>query len=277
MKLIKPVLTATALMTLAATPLLAQAPGQPPAPPAPHMERMMKHHGPVAKLTVTGEGRATAEPDMAMINVGVSTRGKTAGEAMAENATRQKAVIDALKAQGVEDRDIQTSGLNLSPEMSYSQDGKPPVLTGYAAQNMVTIRVRKLDGLGATLDALVETGANEINSISFTREDMSEGEDEARADAIASARHRAEVMAKAAGMRLGPLMALSDSAVSNGPVPMMAMASRAGDATPIAAGELTLSATVNATYALLPEGEDAPEGEAPEAEAPAAPDAPAGN
>lgn len=260
MKLIKPVLTAAALMTMAATPLLAQ-----PSPPAaPHMEHMMKH-GAIAKLTVTGEGRATAVPDMAMINLGVSTRAATAAEAMAQNATRQNAVIEALKAQGVEDRDIQTSGLNLSPEMSYSQDSKPPVLTGYAAQNMVSVRVRKLEGLGATLDALVATGANEINSISFTREDMSAGEDEARADAISSARHRAEVMATAAGMRLGPLMALSDSAVSNGPVPMMAMASRAaGDATPIAAGELTLNAIVSATYALLPEGEDAP-------------DAPAGN
>ena len=99
---------------------------------------------------------------------------------MAQNATRQQAVIDALKAEGIEARDIQTSGLNLSPRMVFAE-GQPPKLSGYTAQNMVTVRVRDLARLGPVLDKLVETGANEINGIGFAREDMEAARDEARA------------------------------------------------------------------------------------------------
>lgn len=218
------------------------------------------HHGAFAVLIVTGEGQATAEPDEAQITVGVSVQEATANEAMARNAERQQAVIDELLAAGIEERDIQTSGLNLSPVQDYSQDGKPPVVTGYAVQNMVTVRVRDLSQLGAVLDRLVESGANQIHGIGFARGDMSEAENAARTDAIDVARERAEVMARAAGGTLGPLMSLSDSPVSSGPQPMMmGMAREARAATPIQAGELNLTATVTATYALIPDGDRQPE------------------
>ena len=212
------------------------------------------HHRAFAVLSVPGEGQSSAEPDEAQVSVGVSVQAPTATEAMAQNAELQSAVIEQLMSEGVEARDIQTAGLNLSPVQDYLQDGKPPVVTGYSAQNMVTIRVRDLSRLGDVLDKLVESGANQIHGISFSRSDTTEAENEARVAAIETARERAEVMARAAGGTLGPLMSLSDSVVSPGPHPMMMMnaAREARSSTPIQAGELTMSATVSATYALIP-------------------------
>lgn len=229
-------------------------------------------HGPMharpAMLTVTGTGQSAAQPDMAQITVGVSTQSATASEAMTENATRQQTVIDQLKAEGIEDRDIQTAGLSLSPMQDYSQDGKPPVITGYIAQNTVSVRVRDLAKLGAVLDKLVESGANEISGISFSREDTTEAEDTARVDAIAEAARRAGVMAGAAGQRLGPIISISDTDVISGPQPMLMGMARADKAsTPIQAGELSISARVTVIYALLPEA--GPEGTAPAPETPA--------
>lgn len=224
--------------------------------PAPRGDAPHHHKGPRhghALLSVTGEGQAHTAPDIAHVSVGVSTRAETAAEAMSENAALQQAVIDQLLAEGLEERDIQTTGLNLSPIQDHSNDGQPPVVTGYAAHNMVSIRVRDIDALGPVLDRLVETGANEINSISFSREDMTEAENEARTNAIASAQERAEVMAAAAGKRLGRLVSLSDSQQIDGPRPVMmqAMARAADASTPVQAGELSVSARVSATYLLL--------------------------
>ncbi|RCW89042.1 SIMPL domain-containing protein [Paracoccus lutimaris] len=279
---IRPLLAAATLIALGAAPLAAQT----PAPDAPQPPTMMehhgmkhhgKHHGPMARLTVGGQGQATTQPDLATINLGVSTRAATAAEAMAKNAEAQAKVIETLKAEGIEARDIQTAGLNLAPMMDYSDDGQPPKLTGYAAQNSVTVRVRDIAGLGTVLDKLIASGANEVSGITFSREDMTATEDEARTKAVADARRRAETMAEAAGMKLGPLMALSDVPMDSGPMPMprMAMAAEAkmGGA-PIEAGELAVTTSVTAIYALHPA--DAPEGEGeaeagdmPEGEAPA--------
>lgn len=247
-------LTALAL-SAAAMPALAQNPsaGNVDATGA-------SHHAVQPRLSVSGEGKSTAAPDMAEITVGVSVQAPSASEAMAQNATRQQAVIDQIKAEGIEERDIQTTGLDLSPVQDYSQEGKPPVVTGYQARNTVTIRVRDLSGLGSLLDKLVTSGANEINGISFTRENMTEAEDAARTDAIASAAHRAEVMARAAGMTLGPIIAIQDGDAGPGPQPVqMAFARQAGDAaTPIQAGELGVTARVTVIYALLTDHDGEP-------------------
>lgn len=258
-------LAATALPALA-QPVPGDAPGQPPREG--HGHHGMPFPGPIARITVSGDGTGYVAPDMAQIMVGVSTQALTAEQAMADNAKQQQAVLDKLKAEGIAEKDIQTSGLNLSPVQDYSNDGKPPKITGYAAQNMVTIQVRDLTKLGETLDQVVSVGANEISSISFSREDATEAEDQAREKAIEKARHRAEVMAKASGMKLGPLMALSDSEMAQSPMPMMARDMAKAASTPVSPGELAISATVSATYALLPEGDaGAPTPQAPEAPA----------
>ncbi len=278
MTVFRPLLTAATLIVLGVAPLAAQnAPADAPQPPAGMGHDMMKrhgmHHGPIARLTVGGQGQATTQPDLATIGLGVSTRAATAAEAMAKNAEAQAKVIETLKTAGIEARDIQTSALNLAPVMDYADNGQPPKLTGYAAQNSVTVRMRDIAGLGALLDKLIASGSNELGGISFSREDMTATENEARVKAVADARRRAEIMAEAAGMKLGPLVALSDVPMDAGPMPMprMAMAADAkmGGA-PIEAGELTVTTNVTAVYALRPEnmpempmddGEPMPEGE----------------
>ncbi|WP_255330817.1 SIMPL domain-containing protein [Paracoccus albicereus] len=205
-----------------------------------------------ARISVTGAGDATIAPDLAMINLGVTTQAASAAEAMDANTAQQTQVIDALAAEGIEARDIQTSGLNLSPLMEYPE-GQPPRVTGYQAQNMVTVRVRDLAALGGTLDTLVGAGANEMNGISFMREDSSPAEDEARTEAVEAARHSAEVLAAASGMVLGPLMEIRDTPQMSGPPRPMMMAREAADAqaVPIQAGELTINASVEVSYALI--------------------------
>lgn len=266
----RPLLTAATVIVLGASPLIAQPASPVTPPPAPMGHAAMKHHAPAARLTVTGQGRSTAQPDMARIDLGVSTRAATAAEAMSQNSAAQAKVIETLKAEGIEARDIQTSGLNLSPVIEYAQD-QAPKLTGYAAQNTVAVKVRDIAGLGAVLDKLVASGANEISGISFSREDMTEAEDQARADAVVDARRRAEIMAEAAGMRLGRLIALSEGQDAPPPRPMAMMAdAKASGGAPIEAGELSISASVTAVYAMLPadapaEAEDEPAPEAPPA------------
>ena len=206
-----------------------------------------------AAITVTGEGQALVQPDLATINLGVTTRAEAAAEAMAQNSTAQTAVMETLTAAGIEARDVQTSGLQLTPMMNYD-DGKAPTVTGYQAQNMVTVRVRDLAALGSTLDAIVTAGANEINGITFSRDDADAVQDEARRDAVADAKHRAEVMAEAAGLTLGPVLAMRDPVFGPQPMPEMGMM-RAMDASatkqmPIAAGELGMSAQVEMRFAL---------------------------
>lgn len=248
------------------------APASPTAPPHhpgmpghPGGHAMMPH---MAKLTVQGHGEASVAPDQATISMGVTTQAATAAQAMADNAAKQQAVLDALRAQGIADDDLQTQGLNLSPVQSYPQDGQPPSITGYQAQNIVSARVRDLAKLGPTLDAVVTAGATDVQNIAFTREDSAAAEDAARTRAVTEAHRRAEVMAAAAGMRLGPLLSLSEAQTGGGPVPMMAARyDKAGASTPIATGQLTLSADVSATWALLPM--DAQPGTVPEGDAPA--------
>ena len=207
-------------------------------------------------INVQGEGRASVAPDLATVSLGVTTQAPTAAQAMSDNATRQTAIIEALRAQGLAPADLQTQGLSLSPLQDYSREGQPPVITGYQAQNIVTARVRDLTRLGPMLDAMVAAGATDVQGISFSREDAAETEDRARTEAVAEARRRAEVIARAAGMELGPLVSLTDTSMTQGPRPM-AMMARAADteaSTPVEAGELTLSAQVTGVWSLLPTG-----------------------
>src|ERR1700712_562049 len=115
-------------------------------------------------LTLSAYGEVRTAPDMATISLGVMTQAPTADEAMKANAARMTTVVAALKKAGVAERDIQTSGLSLSPQNVYEQN-KPPRLTGYQANNQVTVRVMNLPRLGAVLDACVGAGANEVQGV----------------------------------------------------------------------------------------------------------------
>jgi uncharacterized protein YggE len=193
------------------------------------------HMAEMSRLSVSGDGLARIAPDMATIQLGVTSQADSANAAMDQNSTQQAAVIKALTDTGIEQAQIQTSGLNLNPLMKYDEDRAPSV-TGYQASNIVTVRVADLTRLGEVLDAIVSAGANEINGITFAREDGSDAQDDARRQAVADARRKAEVLAEAAGLTLGPVLAIRDSQSSGGaPRPMMRMEAAMADSVPVQA------------------------------------------
>jgi uncharacterized protein YggE len=202
-------------------------------------------------ITVIGEGRADVQPDMATVQLGVVTEAPGAREAIDTNSRAMAAVLDRLKAAGIEDRDLQTSNFSVDPRWGRQVDNTPPKVTGFVAQNMLSVRVRDLDRLGAVLDEVARDGANSFNGLSFGLQDPSEAQNAARRDAVAKARALAALYAEAAGVTLGPLLSLSESGGGGYPMPMaraeMAMAS---DAVPVAAGEVSLSARVTLVYAI---------------------------
>jgi uncharacterized protein YggE len=197
-------------------------------------------------ITVTGEAMTTAKPDQVTIRLGVATQGKTARQASEANAKAMTAVMAAIKAAGADERDIQTSRLSLQPQFEQNKVG-PPHLTGFHASNDVTVRLRDIGKLADLIDRAVAAGANEMSGIEFAVSDRSRRLDEARAQAIADARRKAEIYAKAAGVGIGSAVAIAEN--SGSPPPRPAAAFRAA-ATPIAPGELTLHAGVTVSYQL---------------------------
>ena len=206
---------------------------------------------PTGRITVTGIGKASAAPDMAMVTLGVRTEGPDAASAMASNNERQAAVIAALKEAGIAARDLQTSGFAIDQRMTYP-DGQPPQVTGYVATNMVTVRVRDLAALGSLLDKAITAGATNLNGLDFLREDDAALRDQARKAAMEDAIHRATLFAEAAGVKLGPVRVITETAPRMQPRPM-AMVARdaAAPAAPIEAGELGLTAEVTVEFSLL--------------------------
>ncbi|TFU03069.1 SIMPL domain-containing protein [Polymorphobacter arshaanensis] len=205
-------------------------------------------------VTLSVEGRVSQAPDIVDISGGVVTSAPTAAAALADNATRMTAVVAAVRKAGIADRDIQTSGLSLQPQYKYG-DNQPPVLTGYQANNTISIRVRKIDDAGKLIDTLVAQGANQISGPTFGIDKADAALDSARAQAVATGRTRADLYAKAAGLRVRRLVSISEGgAVEPGPRPMvmMARADKIGAAppTPVAPGEVELSITVQMVYEL---------------------------
>lgn len=202
-------------------------------------------------LNLSAYGETRAEPDMATINLGVMTEGRTAAEAMAANARQMTAVVASLKKAGIAEKDIQTSGLNLSPQYRYEQN-QAPILTGYQASNQVTIRVLDLKKLGAAVDATVAAGANQINGIAFGLLDPTAAENAAREAAVKALAAKADLYARATGHRVSRLVSLSEGGgyTPRPPMPMVEMASArfAKDSTPVQAGELTVRIDVTGLY-----------------------------
>ena len=199
-------------------------------------------------MTVTGEATVAVAPDAAMIRIGVSSQDKTAREASDANAKQMTAVLAAIKSNNIAERDIQTSRLSLQPQYDPNKSGTAR-LTGFQATNQVTVRIRDIGNLAAVLDSAISAGANEMSGIEFIVSEQSKLLDRARDDAIADAHRKAERYAKAAGSRLGHVVAISEEGSSPPPRPMQAL--RAG-AVPISPGEQTLRAAVTVSYELSP-------------------------
>ena len=199
-------------------------------------------------ISVTGTGTVEAAPDIATLTIGVTTQGDTAAAALAANTASVEAVMARLAAAGLEPRDMQTSNLSLYPNWS-DPASSTPAMTSFVASNLLTIRVRQLDALGAVLDAAVTDGANTLNGLTFGLADPEPALNEARKEAVADARAKAELLAAAAGVTLGPILQISESGAANDPVPMFRAEASAAPV-PVSGGELGLSASVTIQYAI---------------------------
>lgn len=208
-----------------------------------------------AQIHVSGTGEARVTPDRATIQVGVQTRAATAAAASAENARKQTAIIQAIKALGVQDQQIGTSGYNVYPEMQHDPRGQARV-TGYVVSNVVRVELQRLELVGRVIDAALERGANQVNSLDFWTQETAQPRQKALEEAVSRARAEAEVIARAAGGRLGPLMEISSLGYMP-PTPVrreMGLRGAVAGAmidTPVQPGEDVIRATVNARWLFV--------------------------
>ncbi|WP_274426721.1 SIMPL domain-containing protein [Chelativorans sp. YIM 93263] len=212
---------------------------------------------PEPKIMVTGEGEASVSPDMALISIAVVREAETAREAMDANNEAMNDVIAALREEGIESRDLQTSGLSIDPRYVYPNDNngeESPRIVGYQVTNGLTVRIRDLDNAGAILDRVVSLGVNQGGQITFTNDDPSEALNEARKDAVQDAIAKAQTLAEAAGVSLGDILEISEqSNIGQPPRPlpqMMRMEAATASSVPVEAGENEYQVRVNVTFGL---------------------------
>jgi uncharacterized protein YggE len=244
------VFTIAALLLMAAWLL----PG--PAPAAAQTTGNGEDPMPKRTISVSGTGSASAQPDMAVVSIGVTSEATEASAALTENSTQMAAVIDALKKGGVLAKDIRTQTIRLSPR--YEQPPrtpggaqKPPELVGFVANNIVEARVRELDSLGELLDAAVQAGGNQIQGIRFEIQDSSVLLVQAREAAWEDALAKAEQLVDLAGAELGPALTIQE--FSRTPRPFegaRAVAFEAQAAVPIEAGEQSVQIEVQVTWQM---------------------------
>jgi uncharacterized protein YggE len=208
---------------------------------------------PARTLSIAGNAEVHAVPDAALFSTGVVTESETAAAALKANSAALSKVLDAIRSFGVEAKDLQTSGLSL--EARYYRPEKPsatdrPRIIGYTAANQITVRVRDLVKLGDLLDKVAVAGANRIDGIAFVVSNQEGLLDEARQKAVADARSKADLYARAAGFALGKVMSLSEE-TGPSPRPMgRAMAASPAAPVPVEAGEMTLSVRVRVVWSL---------------------------
>ena len=200
-------------------------------------------------IVVTGTGRVTLRPDTGVIDVGVEARAPRLGDATAEVDRRMRDVLGAVKALGVRDADVRTTVYAIDPIAEPRQAGDASArIVGYRVSNVVQVRARAVDGLGKIVDAAVTAGANVVRNIQFAIDDPSRAEAEARALAMQDATARARQVAAAAGVKLGRLLAATESSPVR-PVARMTMATASG---PVEPGQLEVTVSLEARYAIEP-------------------------
>jgi uncharacterized protein YggE len=203
---------------------------------------------PPSMISVTGEARVSVPPDLAEIDGGVTSEAKTAREASDANNAAMSKVLLALKGAGIAEKDFQTSRLSLQPQYANQTRPAPNVVVGYRASNHVTIQLHDVSKVAGVIDTLVGAGANEIGGINFTVSEASKLLDDARTEAMADARRKAQIYAKAAGVTLGAPVSISEG---GGAMPLQFRRMAAGLAqAPVAQGEETLQVTVSVSWAI---------------------------
>jgi len=205
-------------------------------------------------LQVSAQGEVHRVPDVAQVGVGVVTEAADAKAALAANATQMERVIAAVRKAGIADKDVQTTGVSLQPQYQYVEN-QPLKLSGYQANNRVSVKVRDVSKVGDVLDAFVAQGANQIDGPSFTLDDPDSALDEARRVALAKARARAAMYAKSLGLKIGRIVSIDETGAGFQPPQPMMMMAKAGMAqdsaqTPVMPGEQSHGITLNVVFEL---------------------------
>jgi hypothetical protein len=210
----------------------------------------------VPQIVASGRGEEHVTPDRARVSIGVQTEARTAAAAAAENARKQKMILDTLRGLGIPAAQITTTGYNVFPQQRFDEKTRTSSIIGYTVSNTVVVELRKIEQTGAVLDAALGRGANMISGLDLYAANLDEPRRKALASAVASARGDAEALARAAGGSLGELLEMSSNAMEGPPVPMPRMAMRAdmaqaASSTPISEGTQTVTAMVSARWRFV--------------------------
>lgn len=210
--------------------------------------------GSTRSITVVGSGEAAGPPDRASINAGVQTLAATVNESAQQNQAIIERIMQALRAEGIDETDIQTADYSIWPEQQVDPRGSGELkTTGYRVNNTVRITIKDIERLGKVLGAITNAGANAIHGISFSVNDTNALEARARAAAMADAHARAEALADLAGVKLGRVLEISMSSGGGYPMPMaggfkdMAMSASVPG---ISSGQLSVAVQVQLTYEI---------------------------
>ncbi len=206
---------------------------------------------PLRLISISGHSEVRTAPDMAVVTIGTFSQAKTATAALDSNSKAIAALLAILKAEGIADKDMQTSNFSVSPRNDDRASSKEQLVVGYDVSNTLTITLRKISDLGRILDKAVTAGSNQINGVSFTVADPQPAMDEARKAAVKEALRKAELISSAAGVKLGMISQISEGGSSMPqPMQMREMAYSANKDVPIAAGEVVIGADVNVVWEI---------------------------
>lgn len=210
---------------------------------------------PPPQVSVSSRGEIKVTPDRATIRISVQTKGATAAAAAADNASKQRAVIDALRSLGLGEKDISTSDYSVTPEQRY-EPNKEPTVVGYNVTNTLSVEVTSLKLVGPVIDAALAKGANMITSLQFSSSNTEAARRQAITIAVQRARGDADAAARAAGGSLGALLEVSIGGYSSPPprpfdMKIASTAMRAQVETPVDPGEQTISADVTTRWAFI--------------------------
>lgn len=212
---------------------------------------------PISTLTVAGQASVSVAPDRAEVGIAVESRARTAAQASSDNARVQTAVLEALRRSGVTAAQLQTRSVQVTPEFQYPREGGRPTLTGYVARNEIQVTLSDLTKIGQVIDAALGQGATQVSGPHFTLANPDSARREALDAAVRKALADAQVMARAAGVRVGRILEMSSGGSGGTPEfarPVVMMRASAADAapTPVEAGRLTIEATVQLRVAIFP-------------------------
>lgn len=204
----------------------------------------------IPAITVSGDGEARVDPDMATVRIGIQAQAKTAQEAQSQASATAQKIIDGVLKNGVDRKEIHTGSVSLYPIFSEQRPGQttPPVITAYRAANTLEVRILDLKRVGNVVDSSVAAGANEIQGIEFGLRDDIAARQAALKDAVKKARAKAEAMAEALGVRLDSLAEAIEGSVQIAPMPMARFAVAGVSQTPVEPGQIGVTASVTLKY-----------------------------